>query len=547
VTDALHELTIAEAARRIAARSLSPVELTRACLERIEAVDPQLNAFLTVTADAALERAREAERAIGRDGPHGPLHGIPFALKDIYDTRGIPTTGHSRLTRERVPDADSACTERLLAAGGILLGKLATHEFATGGPAYDLPWPPARNPWRLDRFPGGSSSGAAAAVAAGLVPLAMGSDTGGSIRLPAAFCGIAGLKPTYGRVSKRGVLPLSWTLDTCGPLAGTVEDCAIALQALAGHDPRDPGSADRPVPDYRAALGTGIAGLRIGVARELYARAGDETRTAMDDALAILSGLGAEVVEVTLPSIDDYQAVYRAIVMAEAFAIHEAELRERPDAYSAVTRYRILPGIAISAAEYVDALRMQRELIERTLAVLETVDAVVAATTYGPAPVQATMRAEASFAQPPLTNPFNIAQCPAISVCNGFSPDGLPLAMQVAGRRFDEPTVLRIAHAYERATPWRERRPPLTPALDEPPPIDPRATSPADPAHDPLAADCVALARRAGLEIDPRQLADLREAMPHVDAMLARIAADRPYGVEPSLAMRFPPEDAPHG
>jgi aspartyl-tRNA(Asn)/glutamyl-tRNA(Gln) amidotransferase subunit A len=239
-TGALHELGVAEAARLIAARELSPVALTEACLARIEALNPRLRAFLTVTGDRALEQARAAEAAIARDGPRGPLHGVPYALKDIYDTRGIRTTGHSALLADRVPDADSACHERLQAAGAVLLGKLATHEFATGGPAWDLPWPPACNPWRLDRFPGGSSSGAGAAVAAGLAPFALGSDTGGSIRLPAAYCGLAGIKPTYGRVSKRGVLPLSWTLDSCGPLTWTVEDAALVLDLDGGG--RGPGA-----------------------------------------------------------------------------------------------------------------------------------------------------------------------------------------------------------------------------------------------------------------------------------------------------------------
>ncbi|MBT6278324.1 MAG: amidase, partial [Chromatiales bacterium] len=243
MTDELHYLSIAEIARRIEAHTLSPVELVNDLLARIDSLNPALNAFLEVTAELALEQAQAAEAEIMRLGPRGPLHGVPFGLKDIYDTRGIRTTGHSALLQNRIPDADSVCTERLYAAGAVLMGKLATHEFATGGPAYDAPWPPACNPWMLDRFPGGSSSGSGAAVAAGLLPGALGSDTAGSIRLPAAFCGLAGLKPTYGRVSKRGVLPLSWTLDTCGPLTRTIEDAALMLQVIAGHDPLDPSTS----------------------------------------------------------------------------------------------------------------------------------------------------------------------------------------------------------------------------------------------------------------------------------------------------------------
>ncbi len=426
----LHHLTIAEAARRIAARELSPVELTEAYLARIEALGPVLNAYITVTAERALDDARAAEAAIARGGAVSPVHGVPCALKDIYDTRGIRTTGHSALLADRVPEADAACAERLARAGAVLLGKLASHEFATGGPAFDLPWPPARNPWRLDRFPGGSSSGAGAAVAAGLAPGALGSDTGGSIRLPAGFCGLAGIKPTYGRVSRRGVLPLSWTLDNCGPLAWTVEDAAILLQVIAGHDPMDPATSRRPVPDYRATLEVGIRGVRLGWVRHLYERdcpASDEAVAAMESAAGVLRGLGAQVREITLPHLEDYQACYRGIMLSEAFAIHAADLRAHPERFSAVTRFRVLPGALLGAADYANALRFQRVLVARTLEAMEGVDALITATIYGPAPVQAAMRPEDSFLRPPLTNPFNVAQLPAISVCNGFSGEGLPL------------------------------------------------------------------------------------------------------------------------
>jgi aspartyl-tRNA(Asn)/glutamyl-tRNA(Gln) amidotransferase subunit A len=547
MSNELHYLNIAEASRLIAAKQLSPVELTRAFLERIAALNNKLHAYITVTAELAMQQARAAEQDIVSNGPRSPMHGIPFALKDIYDTAGIVTSGHSRLTRDRVPEANAACTDRLLDAGGILLGKLATHEFATGGPSYDLPWPPANNPWLLDRFPGGSSSGAAAAVAAGLAPGAMGSDTGGSIRLPAAFCGLAGLKPTFGRVSKRGVLPLSWSLDNCGPLTWTVVDCAIMLQVIAGYDRLDPSSANCPVPDYRDGIEDGIAGMRIGLVRHFYERdaiADPAMIEAMNTAVQVLQDLGAEVVDVELPSLEQYQACNRIITMSEAFAIHEHHLAHRPEAYGAVTRYRILPGAMISAADYLAALRQQRECTAQTLAVLNTVDVLLTATIYGPAPVQAAMRAEANFARPPLANPFNLTQLPAISICNGFSEEGLPLAMQIAGRRFDEATCLKVARAYEKATPWRQRRPEFIEPQSDTDVIDPRASSSAPHNDTTRGADYAAMSRRLGLRLDDAQLRDLVEAMPHVEAMLGRLRRDRPYTEEPSLIFRHADSDA---
>ncbi len=543
----LHYLSIADASRLIVSKELSPVELTRAYLERIEALDSRLHAYITVTAELAMDQARAAEQEIASQGPRSPMHGIPFALKDIYDTAGIPTTGHSRLTRDRVPETNAACTARLLDAGGILLGKLATHEFATGGPSYDLPWPPANNPWMLDRFPGGSSSGAAAAVAAGLVPGAMGSDTGGSVRLPAAFCGLAGMKPTFGRVSKRGILPLSWSLDNAGPLTWTVEDCAIMLQVIAGHDPLDPSSANWPVPDYHAALDTGIAGMRIGLVRHFYEHdvmADAAVIDAMNAAADVLRDLGAEVVDVELPSLAQFQACNRIITMAEAFAIHEHSLVHRPEDYGAVTRYRVLPGAMLTAADYLAALRQQRECAAQTLAVLDRVDVLLTATTYGPAPVQVAMRAEANFSRPPLTNPFNLTQLPAISICNGYSEDGLPLAMQIAGQRFDEATCFRVAHAYEKATPWRDRRPQFLEPETETAVVDPRAPSHGQHNDAARRAEYVAMCQRLELQLDEAQFRDLVEAMPHVEAMLGHLRRDRPYTEEPSLIFRHAESNA---
>jgi aspartyl-tRNA(Asn)/glutamyl-tRNA(Gln) amidotransferase subunit A len=531
-------LTIAEAARLIAAKQLSPVELTQAYLARIAALDPVLRAFIRVTPEAALAEARAAEAAIMAGGPRSPMHGVPFALKDIFDNAGLPSTAHSARLVNNIATEDAATTAKLRAAGGVGLGKLGTHEFATGGPSWDLPFPPARNPWDLTRFPGGSSSGSGVAVAAGLVPGAMGSDTGGSIRLPAAFCGTAGLKPTYGRVSKRGVLPLSYTLDNAGPLAWTVEDCAILLQLIAGHDPQDPASVDEPVPDFSASLHSGIKGLKIGLVRHWYEadrRASDPAIAAMDAAVAVLRALGAEVREITLHPLVAYQAAMRVTAAAESFAIHADWLRSRPQDYGEVFRYRILPGAMISGPQYVQAQRFQRILADEMRQALQEVDALLTLTTWDEAPVMTTMRAEANFAAPPLTNPWNVAQLPCISICHGFGPHGLPLSMQIAAKPFDEAMVLRIAQAFEVATPWRARRPDIP---SEAPPEAPVSQAAPAPAPD-WGAEVAALAKHAGLHLAEAQFAQLAEALPHLDAMLAALPHGLHFGAEPAHATSF--------
>ena len=308
MADQLQFMTIAEAARLIERKELSPVELTSALIRRAEALDPQTNAYLLLTAERALDQAKKAERDIMAGAYRGPMHGIPFGLKDIYATAGIRTTGHSRICVDTVPSADATTVSKLYEASAILTGKLATHEFAHGGPSFDLPWPPARNPWNRTHFTGGSSSGSAAAVAAGFLPAALGSDTGGSIRGPAALCGIVGLKPTYGLVSRCGVYANSYSFDHAGPMTWTVEDCAIVLQAIAGHDPNDPASATRPVPNYRAALTGDIRGLRIGVVRHLHeddCAVTPEVRTALEEAFAVLRSLGATLGEARLRPAQD--------------------------------------------------------------------------------------------------------------------------------------------------------------------------------------------------------------------------------------------------
>ena len=387
-------------------------------------------------------------------GDWGPMHGIPYALKDIYDTAGIRTTCHSKLRLDVVPDADCVVAAKLAEAGGVLIGKLATHEFAIGGPSFDLPFPPARNPWNVDHITGGSSSGSAAAVASGMVRIALGSDTGGSIRGPAGYCGIVGLKPSYGRVSRRGVFPLSYTLDHCGPLAASIEDAAICLQAIAGYDPLDPASADQPVPDFRAGLERGVSGLRIGVPRAFFADAkgiSSDTLAAIASAEAALRDAGAVVEDVSLPDYAIYNACCRVILSAEAFAIHEADLRARLLDYARFTMQRFALGATLTAADLVQAFRTRRELTDATNGALQRYDALLTANTLTAAP-RFDQVGDPLMAPPSVQiTPWNATGHPAISVPAGLDPAGLPLSVQVVGRPFDEAMVLRVGRALERA------------------------------------------------------------------------------------------------
>jgi aspartyl-tRNA(Asn)/glutamyl-tRNA(Gln) amidotransferase subunit A len=457
-------LTIAEASALISKRELSPVELVESRLQRIDRLDGELHSFIRVLREPALAAARSAEAEIMAGNRRGPLHGIPIGLKDIYETKGVATTGHSKVMIDHVPQQDATSVRLLTAAGAIMLGKLATHEFAFGGPSFDLPWPPPRNPWDTTRFTGGSSSGTGAAVAAGLVLGGTGSDTGGSIRGPAAFCGIAGLKPSYGRISRAGILPLAFSLDHAGPMAWTAEDCAIMLGAMAGHDRADPASADRPVPDYRAALASDVKGLRIGLIRHFYEDdnpANEATRQAIAAAVKVLEDLGCSVREVRLSPLADWAACGILIMLAEGYAIHETNLRERFTDYGEAFRDRMALAALISGGDYVQAVRRRRELVSEFSSTMADLDLVLTAAAPSEAPTFDAVGKFAIFERPSLTMPFNVTGMPAMSVCCGYTAAGLPLAFQLAGKPFDEATVLKLAHAYEKATPWRSTRPRL--------------------------------------------------------------------------------------
>ncbi len=540
-TTDLHFLTIAEAASLIEQRKLSPVALTRAFLDRIAAVDPQLNAYLLVTAEQALDQARVAEAEIMSGNYRGPMHGIPFALKDIYCTSGIRTTSHSRTRADYVPDFDATTVAKLHQAGAVLLGKLATHEFAHGGPSFDLPWPPARNPWNREHATGGSSSGSGAGVAAGLAMGALGSDTGGSIRNPAALCGLAGLKPTYGLVSRFGVYTNSFSYDHAGPMTWSVEDCAIMLQAIAGHDPKDPASAEQPVPDYRAALTGSIKGLRIGVLRHLFeddAPIPPAAKTALEAAFDVLRGLGATLEDTRIRPAQVYHDVKITGAESELYAVHEPVLRTRLSDFGEDFLGRTLGALLISGADYVQASRWRRVLVAEVAPLYTKYDVLVTAGP-GPAPRLDSWRTINFWQRPSLTTPFNVLGGPALAQCIGFTHDGLPLSMQIIGRPFADATVLRVAHAYEAATPWRASRPVLDPnttiAHTLPPVPDPAQPEINAARRDEIAATC----RRAGLTLNERHFQQLCATAPYVDAMVGRLKRDPEFYEEPASTVSF--------
>jgi aspartyl-tRNA(Asn)/glutamyl-tRNA(Gln) amidotransferase subunit A len=451
------DLSIAAMGRALRDGSVTSEQLTNDALDRIAAHDSGLHAFVLLTRERALADAHRADSELKASIDLGPFHGIPYALKDIYDTGGIRTTCHSKLRLDNVPTADSVVAAKFTAAGGVLLGKLATHEFALGGPSFDLPFPPARNPWNTEHVTGGSSSGSATAIAARMVRMAMGSDTGGSIRGPAAWCGLSGIKPTYGRVSRRGVFPLSWTLDHCGPLSRSVEDSAITLGVLAGYDPADKASADVPVGEYLADLNRGVSGLRIGIPRAFFLDAPAITHDVLagiDRTADQLRDAGAMVEDITLPDYGLFAAAGRVIMMAEAFAIHEADMRTRLLDYALMTANRFVLGAAITAADYINALRARRELTDAVNAAFSRFDVLLTVSALATAPrFDATVDALSS-ASPMQTIPFNVTGHPAMSVPVGIAPDGLPIGVQIVGRPFDEAMVFRVCRAVEVLSGW---------------------------------------------------------------------------------------------
>jgi aspartyl-tRNA(Asn)/glutamyl-tRNA(Gln) amidotransferase subunit A len=458
-------LGIAEAGRLLTRGDITAEALTESFLKRIDAVDKKISSYITVTADLARNAARQADMELKGGHRRGPMHGIPVALKDIYETAGVKTTGHSALRQHYVPATDAETVRRLKDGGSVILGKLGTHEFANGNMTPDQPFPAVRNPWNTAHQPGGSSSGSGAAVAAQLCMGAMGSDTGGSIRNPAGFCGTAGIKPTYGLVSRCGIFPLSFSLDTAGPLAWTMEDCALMLDVLAGHDPNDQGSAKAPKVDYGAACHRPIKGMRIALARgwhEGETSVTSDMKKAIDEAVRVLKDLGATVDEVVFPDIRNYHICGRVIITVEAHAIHRQEVIETPEKFGYTTRRRFQLGAFFTAEQYISALRFRRQLTLDTRAAMRGYDLVMTANHWGaPDKFEEPQPIFHFLGKPSLAMPFNVTGQPAATICCGFGSDGFPLSFQLAGRAFDEASVFAAGSAYERATSWRSKRPAL--------------------------------------------------------------------------------------
>jgi aspartyl-tRNA(Asn)/glutamyl-tRNA(Gln) amidotransferase subunit A len=456
-------LPIAQAAAGLRRKDFSSVDLTHACLQRIAAIDGKLNSYITLTGDRALTAARQADQELGSGKDRGPLHGIPIALKDLYATENIRTTCHSAVLEDWLPDHDATAVTRLREAGTVLLGKLGMHEFAFGGPSIDAPFPAVRNPWNTEHIPGGSSSGSGAALAAGFCYGALGSDTGGSIRTPSSHCGVVGIKPTYGRVSRYGVIPLSWSLDHAGPMARNVEDCAILLQAIAGYDPKDSASADVAAPDFRARLNDGVQGLRIGVPRPGWfdenLGVAPETEGAFNAALKTLEGLGATVVEIDGRPFAAARKANQTILVCEAYTYHEKTFQQTPMKFGASVRRRMLEGAFLSAADYITAQRARSVLSQKIQANFARVD--VFAVPGAPRPPEAFdgMDPNEQNLRPNFTNPFNLTGLPAISLPCGFTAGNLPAGLQIAAPPFAESTCFRVAFAYEQATNWHKQRP----------------------------------------------------------------------------------------
>jgi aspartyl-tRNA(Asn)/glutamyl-tRNA(Gln) amidotransferase subunit A len=439
-------------------RKVSPVEIVTALLDRIDRYDGALRSYITVCGDAALDAARRAERDIRAGRRRGPLHGLPISHKDISWTRGVRTTAHSRTLVDFVPEHDATHVARLARAGMIMLGKTNTTEFANGG--MDV-FGVARNPWDLAHYTGGSSAGSASALATGLAVAATGSDTGGSIRVPSSFCGVVGLKPTYGRVSRYGVIALSWSLDNAGPMARTVRDCALLLNVMAGFDPLDPSTSRVPVPDFTAGLKKSLKGIVLGVPEQHYYDGLDpDVDRAVRAALRELKSLGERLQPVSLPRAGQLEPAYTVIISAESFGAHAPRLRRQAADYGTRSRRRISTGAFYSAAEYQHALQIRNLWVSELDRALAEVDALVMPTLPRPA---FKVEVQLQPAGPPDTSwgtrQFNLSGHPALTVPCGFTGAGLPVGLQFAAKAFDEGTLFRVAHAYEQATSWHERRP----------------------------------------------------------------------------------------
>lgn len=458
----MHWMTASEISHGYASGTLSPVEVIEGLLARIDALEPQYRAFIQLDREEVLQAARDAHREIQAGRSLGPLHGVPVGIKDIIDIAGQRTSCHSKVMLDHVAAEDASVITALRASGAILFGKLALHEFAIGGPSFDLPFPPARNPWNIAHHPGGSSSGSGTALAAGFLPLALGTDTGGSVRHPAAACGLAGLKPTYDLVSRRGVYPLSMSLDHVGPMARTVQDVALLLDAMVK---TSAAPASRRPTSYAKDLGLGVKGLRIGFVRHFHEKdeqADPEVTQALNEACKVFRELGAEVKDIHLPSLQEFSSAQKIILMSEGWAIHARNLRNRPEDYAEMSRRKLLCGAFLSAGDYVHAMQLRGILSDAVNHAFGEVDILLAANSLDPAcridDVSEVVRTYTRQARVP----FNLTGHPALAMMSGLSGKGLPISLQLIGKNYDEVTVLRAGAAYEQATPWHKMHPELS-------------------------------------------------------------------------------------
>jgi aspartyl-tRNA(Asn)/glutamyl-tRNA(Gln) amidotransferase subunit A len=532
--------TIVEAGAWLRGGEISAVALTEAFLARARAAQDSVAAFVTLTEDAALAAARQADAELAGGVDRGPLHGIPLAIKDIIATADAPTTANSRVLDPAWGErGDATVVRKLRRAGAVLLGKLGLNEFAIGWPDPATGFRIPRNPWDLARSPGGSSSGTGAAVAAGLILGGLGTDTGGSIRGPAAYCGISGIKPTFGRVSKDGCVPLGYSLDNIGPMARTAHDCALMLQVLAGHDPLDPCSVAEPVPDLPAALDGSLRGLRVGVPRSYFFDVPELAEPVREATLAALDRLAqadAAVVDVPLPHAALARAAQRVIMFGEAYAYHEPDLRTRPHLYGKYTRQQLRQGALYTAADYVQAQRVRSLIKAEALRALAEVDVLVTPTMLNVAPLFETYDPDAMLRQPTFMAIWNLTGLPALSVGCGFSPEGLPIGLQIVGKPFDEPTVLKVGDAYQRLTDWHTRQPPPPPAA-APVGVGSTAASPRAGDAPPAAAKAAldASLARAGLDVAGEDYERLLRAYPVIQDQLAQLRLPEVRYAEPAI------------
>jgi len=465
--------SVAELAPRISSGDLSPVDLVQSSLDRISQLNPKLNAFLKVWSDSALDDARKAEQTIAAGGYLGPLHGIPVGLKDLIDVAGEETTGASAVLAGSIAESDATVVTKLKAAGAILIGKLNLHEFAFGLTGINSHTGDVKNPWDTARITGGSSSGSAAAVASGMVPLALGTDTGGSVRLPASLCGIAGLKPTYGRVSRAGILDLSWSMDHVGPMTRSTEDCALLLNTLAGHDPRDPASSEKTVSDFTSNLNAGLNGLKIGVPSDYFfdESVDSEFVASVRAAIELMAQNGAEIVEIPMPWVGLGRIINLGVIKPEAVSVHEHMLADRADLYTPATLSRIQSGYNVSAIDYVRAQRARQWFSHQMAESMKQVDVLITPSS----PIQTPTIADcmptpgkqiAGGELAMFTGVFDTTGQPSHSIPCGFTENGMPIGMMISGHPFDESTVLRVGNAYEKLTSWHQRSPADIPATN---------------------------------------------------------------------------------